>query len=37
MKAFHDETVAGNFPYDATNIKMHAGEHEKFLEGLDSI
>lgn len=35
MKAFHDETVAGNFPYDSTNISMHDGEHEKFLEALD--
>ncbi|MEM8922700.1 MAG: 3-methyl-2-oxobutanoate hydroxymethyltransferase [Actinomycetota bacterium] len=36
MKAFHDETTAGNFPYAANNIGMHDGEHEKFLEALDA-
>ena len=37
MKAFHDETRAGNFPYDSTNISMLDGEHEKFLEALDAV
>lgn len=32
---FHKEVTAGNFPYAATNIGMHAGEKEKFLEALD--
>ncbi len=36
MKAFHDETTAGSFPYPANNISMHDGEHEKFLEALDN-
>ncbi len=35
LRAFHDETTAGNFPYPAQNITMHAGEKEKFLELLD--
>ena len=32
---FHREVTAGNFPYTATNIAMHEGEKEKFLEALD--
>lgn len=32
---FHTEVAAQNFPYKKTNIGMHAGEHEKFLEALD--
>ena len=33
---FHREVTAGNFPYPQTNITMHAGEKEKFLEALDT-
>ena len=32
---FHREVTAQNFPYPETNIGMHAGEQEKFLEALD--
>lgn len=32
---FHREVTAGNFPYQQTNISMHPGEKEKFLEALD--
>ena len=32
---FHSEVVAGNFPYQQTNISMHEGEKEKLLETLD--
>ena len=32
---FHNEVAARNFPYPQTNIGMHAGEKEKFLEALD--
>lgn len=32
---FHREVTAGNFPYRQTNISMHAGEKEIFLEALD--
>ncbi len=32
---FHREVTAGNFPYAPTNISMHEGEREKFLEALD--
>ena len=35
LDAFHKEVVANNFPYAHTNIAMHAGEKEKFLEALD--
>ncbi len=35
LKAFHDESTAGNFPYAANNVTMHAGEHEKLLDALD--
>lgn len=36
LKEFHNESVAGNFPYAPQTIKMHEGEHEKFLEALDN-
>lgn len=36
LKAFHEESVAGHFPYEAQNIHMLADEHEKFLEALDA-
>lgn len=32
---FHKEVIAGNFPYKKTNISMHEGEKDKFLEALD--
>ena len=32
---FHSEVANGNFPYASTNIGMHAGEQDKFLEALD--
>lgn len=32
---FHSEVAAQNFPYPQTNIGMHPGEEEKFLEALD--
>ena len=32
---FHQEVGAKNFPYPQTNISMHTGEKEKFLEALD--
>jgi len=32
---FHREVADGNFPYAPTNISMHEGEKEKFLEALD--
>ena len=32
---FHEEVRKGAFPYAETNIAMHAGENEKFLEALD--
>ena len=35
LKAFHDEVTAQNFPYPETNIAMHPGEKDKFLEQLD--
>ena len=35
LKAFHDEVTAKNFPYPETNIGMHAGEKDRFLEQLD--
>lgn len=37
LKAFHDEVVAQNFPYPQTNVTMHPGEKEKFLEALDNV
>lgn len=35
LGTFHQEVVANHFPYAHTNIGMHAGEQEKFLEALD--
>ena len=35
LSEFHSEVRDGNFPYAPTNIKMHDGEKEKFLEELD--
>ena len=32
---FHSEVTKGNFPYPQTNISMHDGEKDKFLEALD--
>ena len=32
---FHSEVTARKFPYPETNIGMHAGEREQFLEALD--
>ncbi|MEM7285655.1 MAG: 3-methyl-2-oxobutanoate hydroxymethyltransferase [Actinomycetota bacterium] len=37
LREFHEESVAGNFPYPAQNISMREGEHEKFLEALDDV
>ena len=34
LKAFHNEVTAQNFPYPETNIDMHPGEKDKFLEQL---
>ncbi|MEM8976385.1 MAG: 3-methyl-2-oxobutanoate hydroxymethyltransferase [Pseudomonadota bacterium] len=36
LSEFHREVAAQNFPYAETNIRMKQGEHEKFLEGLDT-
>ena len=35
LSKFKNEVVAGNFPYSETNISMHKGEKDKFLEDLD--
>lgn len=35
LGTFHAEVAALNFPYAETNIAMHPGEKEKFLEALD--
>lgn len=35
LGAFHREVTLGNFPYPQTNIGMHPGEKERFLEALD--
>ncbi len=35
LGAFHKEVTARNFPYAETNIGMHKGEEDKFLEALD--
>lgn len=35
LGGFHAEVTAKNFPYPGTNIAMHPGEREKFLEALD--
>ena len=32
---FHREVAAGHFPYAQTNIAMHDGEKERFLEALE--
>lgn len=36
LREFHEESVAGNFPYAEQNITMHPNEREKFLEALDA-
>ena len=35
LGAFHQEVTAKNFPYASTNIGMHKGEKEKFLDALE--
>ncbi len=35
LGAFHKEVTSSKFPYPETNIGMHQGEHEQFLEALD--
>ncbi|MEM7074255.1 MAG: 3-methyl-2-oxobutanoate hydroxymethyltransferase [Pseudomonadota bacterium] len=35
LGAFHSEVTARKFPYPETNVTMHAGEKERFLEALD--
>tara|TARA_B100000575_G_scaffold279920_1_gene268806 strand:- start:6243 stop:6995 length:753 start_codon:yes stop_codon:yes gene_type:complete len=35
LNKFKNEVVDGNFPYPDTNISMHRGEKDKFLEYLD--
>lgn len=35
LSAFQSEVTNGNFPYPKTNISMHEGEKEKFMEALD--
>ena len=35
LKAFDNESKAGNFPYPNNNVTMHPNEKEKFLEALD--
>ena len=35
LSEFHNEVAAHNFPYAQTNIGMHEGEKDKFLEALD--
>lgn len=35
LSAFHSEVTAQKFPYKETNVTMHPGEKEKFLETLD--
>ena len=35
LGAFHREVTKRNFPYPETNIGMHAGEEDRFLEALD--
>ena len=34
LSAFNSEVKNNNFPYPETNISMHAGENEKFMEVL---
>ena len=36
LGAFHSEVTKGAFPYAQTNIGMHDGERDKFLEALDA-
>ena len=36
LSEYHAEVTKGNFPYAQTNIGMHKGEKEKFLEALDN-
>lgn len=36
LSDFRREVAAGSFPYTSTNIGMHPGEEEKFLEALDA-
>ena len=35
LSAFNSEVKSSNFPYPETNISMHTGETEKFLESID--
>ncbi len=35
LSKFHNEVHAQNFPYPETNIRMHDGERDRFLEALD--
>ena len=35
LSEFHKEVTAAKFPYAHTNISMHDGEKDKFLEALD--
>jgi len=35
LSKFKNEVIAGNFPYEQTNISMHKDEKDKFLELLD--
>lgn len=37
LKAFHAETRARKFPYEAQSTRMHAGEAEKFQETLYKV
>ena len=35
LSAFNTEVKNSNFPYQKTNISMHPGEKEKFLESIE--
>ena len=35
LSAFNTEVKNNNFPYQETNISMHPGENEKFLESVE--
>ena len=35
LSAFNTEVKNNNFPYQETNISMHPGENEKFLESIE--
>ncbi|MEM9129887.1 MAG: 3-methyl-2-oxobutanoate hydroxymethyltransferase [Pseudomonadota bacterium] len=35
LSEFHKEVAAQKFPYAETNVTMHAGEKDRFLESLD--